>query len=81
VDTEILLSLANADIRVWSKNHRNANTACLKVLNTRVPLRVPRRTRSACNSPDSHNTLSSDTSRTASYVTLTTRGTPLEDDL
>ena len=53
----------------------------LRQVNDRTPARVPRRARSVSSRPDRNMTLSSDTSRTAVYVTLTAARSPSTDDL
>ena len=71
------LSRASWAMRVSSNNQRSTNTACWSVLDDRLSVRVPRRTRSRASRPDRNRTLSSDTSRTAVHVTLTAARRPL----
>src|SRR5436190_14102711 len=54
--------------------------ACLKQLNARVPVRVPRRWRSACSRLETNSTVSSRTLNVAVYVTLIRRRTPMKLD-
>jgi hypothetical protein len=71
------LSMANCLSLVPSRNHRITRTACLKQPRARRFLRVPRRNRSACSRPDSHNTVSSLMPSVALYVTLIVDAGPL----
>jgi hypothetical protein len=77
VDPPIALSPANCAIRVPSRNQRMTRTACLKQLNARVPVRVPRRSRSACSRLETNSTVSSRTVNVAVYVTLIFDAEPL----
>jgi hypothetical protein len=64
------LSRANWLIRVPSSNQRMTSTACLKQPSARVPVRVPRRCRSACSKLARYSTVSSRTGKVAVYVKL-----------
>src|SRR6266480_7693897 len=64
------LSVTSWLIRVPSRNQRMTSTACLKQPNARVPVRVPRRCRSACSKLETNSTVCSRTDSVAVYVTL-----------
>jgi hypothetical protein len=73
--------MANCLTRVPSRNQRMTRTACLKQLRARVPVRVPRRSRSACSSRETNSTVSSRTVNVAVYATLMATRNPYEVDL
>src|SRR6266536_4553228 len=80
VERPTVLSVANCATRVPSRNQRMTRIACLKQLNARVPVRVPRRWRSACSRLETNSTVSSRTVNVAVYVTLIRRRTPMKLD-
>jgi hypothetical protein len=72
------LSVASWLTLVSSNCQRRIRTACLKQLRARVPVRVPRRSRSACSRFDRNRTVSLRTGNVAVYVTLMVDVEPLE---
>jgi hypothetical protein len=66
---------------VLSGNQRRTRTACPKQPRVRMPVRVPRRSRSACSRCDTNRTVCSRTVKVAVYVSLIRRRAPHEADL